>query len=74
MLVNAKLNVKQKSNTMNKKMSLSVRQKGIKYQTERVTNMKLFLKILENKPKFSECENECLIECQMKVKLNLYQM
>ena len=45
------------SNTMNKKMSLSVRQKGIKYQTECVTNIKLS-KILENKPKFSECENE----------------
>ena len=43
--------------------------KGIKHQTERATNMKLFLKILENKPKFSECENECLIECQMKVKV-----
>ena len=51
-------------------MSLIV-QKGIEYQTERVKNMKLFLKILENIPKFSECEIECLMECQTKVKLNV---
>ena len=48
--------------------------KGIKYQTECVTNMKFFLKVINNKAVFSECENEYLIECQTKVKLNVWQM
>ena len=55
-------------------VSLIVWQKGIGYQPDCVTNMKLFLKIIENKPKFSECELQCLIECQTKVKLNVSQM
>ena len=37
-----------------------------------MTNVKLLLKMIENKPKACECEIECLIQCQTKVKLNVY--
>ena len=36
-----------------------------------MTNVKLLLKMIENKPKACDCEIECLIQCQTKVKLNV---
>ena len=43
----------------------------VKLFSKMMTNVKLWLKMIENKPKACDCEIECLIQCQTKVKLNV---